>query len=55
MVKKSPFSDKVITLQETAQPLAGRGAHGCGMMSQRNVCAKKTPSSKRKPGAFERK
>jgi hypothetical protein len=55
MVKKSPFSDKVITLWETAQSLAGRGAHGCGMMSQRNVCAKKTPSSKRKPGAFERK
>jgi hypothetical protein len=55
MVKKSPFFDKVITLQETAQSLTARGARDCGMMPQRTSRPKKTPSSKRKPGAFERK
>jgi len=52
MVKKSPFSDKVITLQETAQPLAGRGAHGCGMMSQSNQSAKKNAQFQKETGRF---
>jgi len=52
MVKKSPFSDKVITLPETAQPLAGRGAHGCGMMSQSNRSRKKNAQFQKETGRF---
>jgi hypothetical protein len=52
MVKKTPFSDKVITPSEAAEHLAGRGIQGCGMVSQTSPAPIKNAQLRKETGRF---
>ncbi|VXB24669.1 conserved hypothetical protein [Pseudomonas sp. 8O] len=52
MVKKSPFSDKVITPEETGESLGRRGLRVCGTLSQQFATPKKNAQLRKETGRF---
>jgi hypothetical protein len=52
MVKKSPFSDKVITRQGNRESLAGRGLYVCGTLSQHFASPIKNAQLRKETGRF---
>jgi hypothetical protein len=52
MVKKSPFSDKVITPQEISESLGARGLRVCGTLSQHFAMPIKNAQLRKETGRF---
>jgi hypothetical protein len=52
MVKKSPFSDKVITCQASRESLAARDLHICGTLSQHFARPIKNAQLRKETGRF---
>jgi len=52
MVKKSPFSDKVITPEEAGESLDARGLRVCGTLSQHFATPKKNAQLRKETGRF---
>jgi hypothetical protein len=52
MVKKSPFSDKVITPQENGESLGACGLHVCGTLSQHFATPIKNAQLRKETGRF---
>jgi hypothetical protein len=52
MVKKSPFSDKVITPEETGESLGACGLRVCGTLSQHFATPIKNAQLRKETGRF---
>ncbi|RMH85405.1 hypothetical protein EA796_07795 [Pseudomonas sp. AOB-7] len=55
MVKKSPFSDKVITPEQAGESLVARGLRGCGTLSQRFVSPIKNAQFRKETGRLRKR